>query len=643
MKYAGIDWNNGTPVSRQFDDVYFSEKGGLEETEHVFLHNNSLPERWQGCDHFVIAETGFGTGLNFLVTMNAWLRVCSDNACLHYISIENNPVSPGDIRKLIDLYPQLQSSCNELLQNYPPPVPGMHFSSFAGGMVRLHLIFDDIERALSNISFKVDAWYLDGFAPASNPDMWNDRVFELIEHNSKVGTSFATYTASGDVRRGLSSAGFIVQKARVFGAKRDMLKGFVIELRCFADKKPWYRLPVPSFKQKQAVIIGAGLAGLATAWSLVQRGWKVTLIDRHAAVASGASGNPAGLLMPRLDQSPSADVRFYINAYIHAVHLLDTLQQSSDKQFWFKTGSLLLDDAEKLQQLVKADHLSGELFEFVDAEQTSEVCGVNINQEAMLLKDSGWVNVERLCHHMKSVCADKLDYVHADITRITHTTEGWRLFCNEQQIATSECLVLANGVHSNSYDQTQWMPVSSVRGQVSYVRATTKSKSLKCPVSGNRYMTPANNGLNVIGASYIADDVSSDLSPSEHADNINMINRHLPGIVQLADVCSGRVAFRAVSTDRVPIVGSVPDEDTYMNDYHDLHHGKTNKYYPPGTYLPGLYVTTAHGSRGLCSCLISGEIVASLICAEPMPVEKEIMDYLNPARFIIRKLKRNLC
>ena len=329
MKYAELEWNNGTPRSAGFDDVYFSTEGGIEETRYVFLQQNRLPQRWQQQESFVIAETGFGTGLNFLVTLQTWLQSAPAGARLHYISIENRPVSPGDIARLAGRWPGLGPCVDELLDIYPPPVPGMHLLEFAAGAVRLHLIFDDVEAALARFNHKVDAWYLDGFAPSRNPDMWSPRVFELVGRNTRTGGSFATYTAAGTVRRGLADAGFVVQKSAGFGAKREMLKGFMFEQHCGGVDKPWFEVPAHRHRQKHAAIIGAGLTGLTAAYALCRRGWRITLLDRHAGIAEGASGNPAGLLMPRLSLDLTLDARFYINAFIYAVQCLDRLQAAA--------------------------------------------------------------------------------------------------------------------------------------------------------------------------------------------------------------------------------------------------------------------------------------------------------------------------
>jgi tRNA 5-methylaminomethyl-2-thiouridine biosynthesis bifunctional protein len=643
MKYAEIEWNNGTPRSAEFGDVYFSEAGGMAETRYVFLQQNELPRRWENEDSFVIAETGFGTGLNFLVTMLAWLQSAPEHARLHFISIENHPVAPDDIARLVTIWPELKPCVDQLLPVYPPPLPGMHLVELAGGRIRLHLIFDDIEQALEQLDCKVDAWFLDGFAPARNPQMWSERVFELIGRHSLVGGSFATYTASGRVRRGLEGAGFVVQKTPGYGDKRDMLKGVIFEQRCYLVDKPWYAVPPGSSAQKMVTVIGAGLAGLTTAWLMARRGWQVTVIDRHATIAEEASGNPAGLLMPRLTKDKTTDSRFYVNAFLYSVQCLDRLQAVSNEQFWFKTGNVLVDDADRLTRIMQSHQYLQNFIRQLDRDETNAAAGVEINREALLLVNAGWVNVRLLCHVLERECGDRLEFIRSRVTNLVFHHGEWQVYGDaDDPVSASNCVVLANGGMAQRLPVLDWLPVSAVRGQLTVLPQSDASRHIKCGISADRYITPAAKGEHVLGASYDLENASPALSLSDQQHNIESINRLLPGLFEQQAGLTGRVAFRAVSEDRVPVVGCVPDIDAFQRDYHDLRHGRHSKHYPAGTYLPGLYVSTAHGSRGLASCFIAAEILASLICNEPLPLEKDVLDYLNPARFIIRKLKKGL-
>jgi len=643
MKYAEIEWNNGTPRSTEFGDVYFSVADGVEETRYVFLQQNELSQRWLDTDSFVIAETGFGTGLNFYVTMMAWLESAAEDACLHFISIENHPVSPADIVCLGHHWPALKPFVDELLLSYPPPVPGMHLIDLADGKVRLYLFFDDVEHALGQIDYKVDAWYLDGFAPARNPRMWSERVFELIGRHTAIGGSFATYTASGVVRRGLANAGFVVQKVAGYADKRDMLRGFIFEQGCYPVARPWFTIPARSFDEKAATIIGAGLAGLTTAWSLARRGWKIKLIDRHATVAEEASGNPAGLLMPRLTQDKTIDARFYTSAFGYSVQCLDRLQSVFSQQFWFKTGNVLVDDDARLKKIAGIHQYPENFIRYLSGDETAKITGIDLERDALLFVDAGWVNVKLLCEALIRECGNRLEFIRSDVSKISFDHERWVVTGDSDvPISISECLVLANGGKAKMFPALDWLPVNSVRGQLTLIRHTDKSRNLRCGISAERYVTPASDGVHVVGASYNLDDESVALSITDQQQNIDRINQLLPGIFKQQAELAGRVAFRAVSEDRVPVVGCMPDADTFQNDYRDLQHGRQSRQYPPGSYLPGLYVSVAHGSRGLASCFLSGETIAAIICNEPAPLEKDVLDYLNPARFLIRKLKRGL-
>ena len=420
-----------------------------------------------------------------------------------------------------------------------------------------------------------------------------------------------------------------------------MLNGSIFEQRCYVVDKPWFSVPAFPHRDKHAVVVGAGLAGLSAAWALVRRGWTVTLVDRGAGIAEGASGNPAGLLMPRLTQHQSLDSRFYINAYIHAIWFLERLQSITDHAFWFKSGSLLTGDSERLKRLQASHQFVHGFIDYVASDDAERVSGVPLNRDALSLAEGGWVKVKRLCEAIRLVCGDALTYRQTDVADICRHRGVWHIVDGAANaVLKSECVIVASGAAATQLPVLQWLPVDPVRGQLTIVSQTDISRNMKCPISAQRYITPAHEGRHVVGASYTLDDDTLALSSGEQQANIDGINALVPGMLASSGEPAGRVSFRAVSTDRVPVAGCVPDLDAFNQDYHDLRHGKPARHYPAGRYLPGLYVTTAHGSRGLTSCFLSAELIASMACGDPMPVEKAVADYLNPARFIIRQLKR---
>lgn len=231
MQFANIQWQeneNGVnqPYSLDFNDVYFNSESGLQETEYVFVEHNQLKQRFKALKntHFTIIETGFGTGLNFLAVAAHWLALSKPSAQLHYISIEKFPLSPADFFNAVQIMSQLPSISNPLIAQYENLNTGFNCFKFAHN-IELQLHIGDINDVLPTINQPADAWLLDGFAPAKNAEMWSQQVFTEVARLSKAGTTFATFTSAGEVKRGLQSVGFNVQKCAGFGKKREMLSG----------------------------------------------------------------------------------------------------------------------------------------------------------------------------------------------------------------------------------------------------------------------------------------------------------------------------------------------------------------------------------------------------------------------------------
>lgn len=227
---ASIKWENDTPVSEVFGDVYFSKDNGLAESRYVFLENNFLPQRWKSFEggEFTILETGFGTGLNFMVTWLLWQQSRSADLKLHYISIEKFPLTREDIEKALSFWPETAPLAQNLLSEYPVLSQGKHVIDFMIDRVKLTLIFADVADALDGLDNKVDCWFLDGFAPGKNPQMWQENLYSNMARLTDHGGTFATFTAAGIVKRGIAGAGFDVEKVKGFGRKREMLRGRVI-------------------------------------------------------------------------------------------------------------------------------------------------------------------------------------------------------------------------------------------------------------------------------------------------------------------------------------------------------------------------------------------------------------------------------
>lgn len=335
LHHARLDWNEaGTPVSSDFGDVYFSNDNGLSETRYVFLQQNGLPARFShhNSDSFVIGETGFGTGLNFLATMKAFLEQApqtGNGARLHFISFEKFPLTRDDLRKALAAWPELAPFSQTLIAQWPLPVPGCHRLHFAGGRIRLDLWLGDIKEMLPQVPHGeqglVDTWYLDGFAPAKNPEMWTQDLFDGLARLARPGATLSTFTSAGFVRRGLIAAGFAMKKVKGHGSKWAMLAGERVDKRPQRTIAPWYARPTG--RDGEVVIIGGGIASAMTALSLVERGRKVTLLCEDNELATGASGNRQGALYPLLNGEHDALSRFYSLAFGYARQRLLSLAE----------------------------------------------------------------------------------------------------------------------------------------------------------------------------------------------------------------------------------------------------------------------------------------------------------------------------
>ena len=656
MQYTNLHWRDGQPYSEIFDDIYYASNdseqiSGEKEFDHVFFKHNGLPGRWRDAGDFVIAELGFGSGLNCMLTMREWLKhlaVSKTNKCLHYIAIEKHPLSPEAISELISRYPELKIYCDELIDNYPPAIEATHSRRLFDGRIIMHYKFMDVNKALADESLNVDAWYLDGFSPAKNADMWSESLFMKIALNSHVGTTCSTYTAAGFVKRNLQEAGFFVSKAAGYGKKREMLVARFdqkkeISLK-YADN-PWYVAPsAPAVSLKKATIIGAGIAGLCMAHALIKRGWSIDLIDRQGDVARETSANPAAIIYPRLSVNNDPDSEFYTAAYCYSLYELRVLQEKSEREFWFDTGLLQLMDKARISQIINKFDLNRDYVSITEKvkDMDESICTAIARRQQVYAdyKTAGVVLPRILCDVLKDECGDRLHIVHAEISEIKNNNSRWQSFSVDNLITESEILIIANGVGVNDLGMPLNFPIETVRGQGVELMASDDSKKITKVVNSGFYITPAIKDRHYLGATYSRDNKSLDICPDDNRLLFESVKAIFPGLFKEDDCCDAWAGLRSMSKDRAPLIGAVPDEACFHEEYADICHGKGNKSYQPARYLDGLYISAAHGSRGFTSSFISAEIIAAQIAGEPLPVRKNVMDHINPSRFIVNDLKR---
>lgn len=620
---------SGTPYAPDFADCYFSRQDGLAESRYVFLHGNSLPEAWRGRAQFTVAETGFGTGLNFLATWQAWQQDRQRCRCLHFISIEKHPIPKAELRNLLQIWPELAVYADELLVNYPPLLTGFHRLRLAGGQISLTLCFMDVLDALPEMLACADAWYLDGFAPDRNPAMWQLPVLQGIAALSHPGTTLATFTAASEVRRQLQAAGFAVAKCPGFGKKREMLVARATPaMQCAGDASlpPWFVLTEP-LSTGQATVIGGGVAGCQIAHALANRGWQVTLLERHARLATEASGNRAGVVIPKLTAGPGWGETFYRQAFLYAVQQLRQLQVAGHTIDRAQCGSLQLAHEPReaaRQQALHERGLPEDFVQILDAETASVLAGIPLPVGAAYFPQAGWLNPVSLC---------------AALT--THENIQVKTLADAGEPADRGITILATGREADRWTQTAFLPFQPVQGQTSCALASAYSTRLQTTLGHEGYLTPTVDGQHVFGATFARNVQDITLDAAADAANVRQLRHYLPEFADSLSAVSGsHAAVRMTTPDRYPSVGMLPDEAFYREAYAGLHHGNRRKVYPPARYQPGLFIAAGYGSRGLTTSGLCAEVLAAQISGEPLPVQATLYRNLHPGRFLIRELSR---
>ncbi|MBN9131784.1 MAG: bifunctional tRNA (5-methylaminomethyl-2-thiouridine)(34)-methyltransferase MnmD/FAD-dependent 5-carboxymethylaminomethyl-2-thiouridine(34) oxidoreductase MnmC [Nitrosospira multiformis] len=607
-----LDWQNGHLYSARFGDVYFSRDSGLEEKRYVFLRGNRLADRFgslQPGTAFSIGETGFGTGLSFLCAWQLFDAVASPGASLDFFSIEKYPLDEEELSAALALWPQLRPYTAGLMLRWRRRVPGWNRWSFAGGRVRLTLAIEDVAEALPE-THGIDAWFLDGFSPARNPEMWTQQIFHCIARASRAGASFATYTCAGVVRRALEQAGFQVRKISGFGRKREMLQG---EL-----PGPFPVRPAPS----TAIVIGGGVAGCAAASALADRGLVVELLESEPFLAAGASGNPIGILHARLSAGMNALHRFVLASYGHALTLLDE-KLPVDDVMRSECGELQLSfSAEEARRIEKLAALNwpSHVFRSVDAAEASALAGIELAYGGLWFPGSGWLAPPQLCAALLGSPLITL-YTGRTVKSLIRTGHGWCVQTEDQREQVSsleaEIVVVCTGYQVKSLPALANLPLTPVRGQLTLIPATPASRNLRTIVCGSGYLAPVVAGRHVAGATHRFNDTSINLNVPEHAENLSRLREISPVLQRLSDdviqdarqleQLEGRASIRGSAPGAMPLVGKL---------------------------LPGLYTSLGHGTRGLITAGLSAESVAATACAQLLPLPLSVVNALSPARRI---------
>ena len=686
MKSARVVLKGGIPFNPEFDDIYFNADDPIGQSEYVF--NSVFDEIWNKKSEFNLLETGFGAGLNFLC---AFKRFKNSDKFLNFVSIEKTPIARDDLAKIYANFRELADVSGELLDAYPPLIRGFHRLNLAPN-VTLTLCFGDVDEVLDELSFIADAVFMDGFAPSKNEAMWSERVCGKIANLCALGASVCTYSASGALKRALQNSGFEVNLLKGYGKKREMLRAkFAGERQ--ARSEIWFSRFDPASKAapKTALIIGGGVAGCVCAFKLRERGLDVTIAEKRGDIALNGSGNHCGILMPLITKPTVNLGRMHMNAFLQAARFYGQNLGAQEIEFCGAT-----DYAYEQKTLER-------FYEWREFDADNGVFELKFESEpyaSAFIFSGAKARPRKMC---KAASAGIKTLLNCEFEGFEMLEGGAvRAHFKDGRSIDADVLVLAIGSESMELFVDYDIRLSSVRGQVTHIEPAVWTP---VPFSAKGYVCPPADGVQVIGATYdrnlfLDEPRSSDdeknladvaeflddkfaenerlnltIGPdgdAENTDRLEAINlsksmdlrtettddwaqtqdaSNLTAPENLSNdtiktpqnvrIIGSKVGYRSYSGDRFPLIGRLYDEDSYKDTYKSLlwTKGKSN---PHPKYAPNVYVSTAHGSRGLCTAVLGAELICDLIFDRPLCIEKSLFDELHLARFLVRKLKKGL-
>ncbi|QZM11612.1 FAD-dependent 5-carboxymethylaminomethyl-2-thiouridine(34) oxidoreductase MnmC [Acinetobacter lwoffii] len=601
----GID----VPVSKQFGDVYFSKDNGLLETRHVFLNGNDLTTRLadlEPFEYFCVGETGFGTGLNILALWQLWQQVRPDNhSHLHAISVEKFPLSKADLIRALNAWPELKPLADQLLSQYPMPIAGCHRLNFPEERFSLDLWLGDAHDVFPVIekTAPVNAWFLDGFAPSCNPDMWEENVLNHIVRLSEIGTTLASFSVAGVLKRGLKNHGISISRPRGFKHKREMLKAIwnpaeetESSLIQEITQKKTERVTETNTRPRQIAVIGAGIAGLSAAWAFAQRGHQVTIYDQSAPL-SGGSGNPLALLNPKLCPVEQSAEHLMTLAWQQAL-----THYAKFKAFRpIQVNQLALKNPEQLLELAE------EYPEEILAVQDTEDQEMQTAFLSLKLLEAGAVSPHQLRDEILQHA--NIQYEQAKISHIEAATKP-QLFSDKQDLGEFDHVIVCTARETAQFF-ADYPVLKPIRGQVSWMNNQAQPLSQNIAYSYGGYCMQLDAEHLILGASFYPGRDDIEVLAEDHVHNYELIHSVFPEYAQSlasTETWQGRASVRAQSQDYFPLLGKMKaDEEIYS--------------------FAGL------GSKGFLFAPLCSEILAAQILGEACPVPSSLVKKLSVTRF----------
>lgn len=636
----------GLPCAPDFGTTYPGAADAEARAQQVFLAGNQLPRRWAACERFVVLETGFGLGHNFLATWAAWRADPQRCGRLVFISVEKHPLRPDDLARVLAASPW-PALAAQLLAQWPVLTPNLQVLDFEAAHVQLLLALGDARQMLGELQAEVDAFYLDGFSPQQNPGMWTADIFKRL---ARLATPGATLAASNDdplVAEGLRRQGFVMAAAPAGAGGRLTLTGLYT---------PRYTPPRPAaFRSRptgprEALILGGGLAGCAAAWALAQQGWRSTVLDRQPEPAMETSGNPGGLMHGIFNADDGLHARWFRAAALHT-------------ERWARPALAEGAVAGQLQGLLRLDPqlvgantlhtaqarlaqvgLDPAYLSLLDPAAARALAQIPLPAGAWWYRQAGWLSPRDWSRWLLSQAQGFARWQGGQtVARVQRAGAAWQALDNHGGVlAEAPVLVLAHALGTRQVwpEGVPALPLRSIRGQTTLLPALLPAinqgaRPPALPISGLGYALELQNGSLLLGATSQAEDADPQLRQADHVHNLQRAVQLgvWPQLPQPMPTMTGRVGWRASLADRLPLIGPLVDVQA-LGQARAQHHRMDAQRHLPRLHdaQQGLYVFTGLGSRGLTSAALGARVLAAWITGAPFPVENSLRDALDPAR-----------
>lgn len=607
----------GVPRAAAYDDVYFSAAGGLAESEAVYLAGCGLPQRWRQRARFAICELGFGTGLNTLAVWRAWRETRQPHAILHMFSIEAFPLARADAARALAAFPEVEGMAAQLLKRWPTRAYAPQRLWFPEDGFALTLLTGEAASVLSELRGAFDAFFLDGFAPARNPQMWSGETMREISRLAAPDARAATFSVAGEVRRGLDAAGFGVERKPGYGGKRERLEATRLQApeHARASTAPFY--PYAARQPKRVAIIGAGIAGAACARALARRGVESVVLDEARALGAGASGNPAGLVAPRLDRG-GALASFFLAAYLEAVAAYEELGVFEPCGVIERAHGAR--DAVALADLLNDPPLPEDWF-------------ARRGDDALHAR----AGLVRPVAALDAMLRGAVLMLETEVAAIEASGDAWIVRARDgRALLKADAVVLACGAALRAFAPAAFLPLELTRGQIEW--GQVRSAPAQALMSGH-YVAPLDGGV-LFGATFDRDLATP--APDARARNLAALADLAPEIAAQIDPdeLHSRAAVRASAPDRAPVAGLMPDAEAWLRLNAAIAKGGEGDPNAAHAAHHGVYVLGGLGARGLTLAPILGERIAAEMFGEPQAISAASLNLLHPARFLHRALRR---